>query len=95
MSDFEKGKKLIVEGFEQFCKLYEPYLKIMEGAKLLSLPNLFVDDKDEVVSYEYASLLHLGLDTFLSSLRTASNIAELEQAIEDNRKFFDMVFPKK
>jgi len=87
MSDFEKGKRLIVEGFELFCKLYEPYFKIMEGAKLLAL-------KDNIISYEDALLVRLGLDTFLSSLRTASNVDELEQALEDSKKFWEMVFPK-
>ncbi|GAG94605.1 unnamed protein product, partial [marine sediment metagenome] len=43
MDDFEKGKKLIVEGMELFCKLYDPYIKVMEGAKLLGLPDFFVE----------------------------------------------------
>lgn len=96
MGDFEKGKRLIVEGWELLCKLYEPYFKIMEGAKLLDLPALFVETnigKHDVLSYEHAPLIHLGLDTFLSSLRTASNVDELKQAIEDSRKFWDMIFP--
>lgn len=97
MDDFEKGKRLIVEGFEQFCKLYEPYFKIMEGAKLLGIANLFEetkDGKDWTISPEHASLVKIGIDTFISSLRNAASVAELERALEDNKRFFEMVFPK-
>lgn len=89
--DFEEGKQLIIEGFEEFLKLYSPYVKILTGAKLLGI-QIFGEDID---LGSYGSLLGLALQTFIDDLKAAKSADEIKQAIDDNEQFMKMVLPKK
>lgn len=91
MNDFEQGKQLIVEGFEEFLKLYSPYIKVLEGARLLGI-QLNGEDADWG---SYGSLLGTALQTFIDNLKAAKSVDEIEQAIHDNTQFMKMVLPKK
>lgn len=92
-NDFEEGKQLIVEGFEEFLKLYSPYMKIMKGATLLGI-KLYGEDAVKDLS-DYGSLLEIGLQTFIGSLKAANSAEEIQQAIDNNERYFNMVFPKR
>lgn len=54
VTDFERGKQLLLEGIEEFIRLYFSYLKAIEGLKL---------------HVEEPQLITLGLDSLLSSIR--------------------------
>jgi len=84
--NFEKGKQLVIEGFEEFIKLYYPYLKVIEGLRLLGLSDILNPAKcDE------DKLIKIGLDSLTGGLRQASTREEIREAIEQNEDFFKLI----
>jgi len=89
MDNFERGKQLVIEGFEEFIKLYFPYLKVMEGLRLLGLSDILDPSKGHE-----DSLIKIGLDTMMEGLRNATSADEVHQAFKENREFWSLVLPK-
>lgn len=87
MDNFERGKQLVIEGFEEFIKLYFPYLKVKEGLRLLGLSDILDPGDDD-------SLIKIGLDTMIEGLRNATSADEVHQAFKENREFWNLVLPK-
>lgn len=90
-SEFEKGKQLLIEGLDGFIKLFDPYLKIFEGMRLLDIPDLFEVGKEKTEGLENADIWRLVINSFLSDMREAKNKEELIQAIEKSKDFLKRV----
>ena len=86
-SEFERGKRLLIEGLSGYVKLFEPYLQIFEGMKILDIPDFFERGKGKTEERENADVWKLLLSSFLSDMRGAKNREDILQAIEDNREF--------
>ena len=91
--NFERGKQLLIEGFEDFLKLYQPYIKVFQGLKMVGLTRL-LDSKGELASTDFGLLLKLGLDTFITGLRDADSAEAIEEVIKDNVRFFQLIAPR-
>jgi hypothetical protein len=85
MSDFEKGKQLVIEGVEEITKLYFPYLKVIEGLRLLGLSVIVKGKRDE------DKLIKIGLDSLVGGLKRATSKEEVSEVIQQNDVFWKMV----
>jgi len=84
--NFEKGKQLVIEGFEEFINLYYPYLKVIEGLRLLGLSDILSParaDEDK--------LIKVGLDSLVGGLRQATTREEIREAIKQNEDFWRLI----
>ena len=84
-TEFEKGKRLLIEGLDSFIKLFDPYLKIFEGMRLLDIPDLFEVGKEKTEGLENAELWKIVINSFLSDMREAKDKEAIHQALEKNR----------
>lgn len=84
--NFERGKQLIIEGFEEFIKLYFPYLKVIEGLRLLGLSDILSPAKADE-----DTLIRVGLGSLMSGLKDAGNREEVRKVIKQNEEFFKLV----
>lgn len=84
--DLEKGKQLVIEGFEEMMKLYFPYLKAIEGLRLLGLSDILSSSKagDD-------KLIKIGLDSLMGGLKRATTREEIREAIQQNEAFWKMI----
>lgn len=84
--NFEEGKRLIIEGFEEFIKLYFPYLKVIEGLRLLGLSDILSPAKGDE-----DKLIKIGLDSLTGGLRQATTREQIREAIKQNEGFFKLI----
>lgn len=76
---FEEGKALLLEGYRELLKTYEPYLKIAEGFKALGIA--LAHGKMEDLQPELA---RLAINSLMQDLERASSPEELEKAMDSN-----------
>lgn len=76
VTDFERGKQLLLEGLEEFIRLYFSYLKAIEGLKL---------------HLEDPQLITLGLNSLLSSIREAKSPDEIQESIRQTGEFWKLL----
>ena len=89
--NFEKGKQLLIEGLETYLGLLDPYLKLLEGIRLLGLWELLQEHAEKKMAPEDIPLLRMTLQSFLSDLKAASNVDEVREAVKRSGEFMKRI----
>ena len=84
--NFEEGKHLLVEGFRGLLKFYDPFFKIVDGLKIIEDLE-FWNTFEAKANPEDMLLIKIGFETFIETLRKAKNRKEIQEALEENKRW--------
>lgn len=90
--DFELGKALVIEGVDGLIRLYEPFLKLIQGLNILGISQIMEGDKTLFGDKQEYDALRLVIDTWMSDFRNAKTKEEVQQTIDNAREFIRRLF---
>lgn len=90
-SDFEEGKRLVIEGLRHFRSLYTPYFSLAKGLVKLGM-GTFLGIPVAEMADNYSQKTELSFDTLLGDLERAKSVEEIKAAFDDQEKLISLLW---